>query len=108
MTVGISGSESARVRLDTAIGLTRPLLIKAIAAGSDENITCTCPLARSVNAAGAPLYGTCVQVTLTIERKSSPERCVIVPAPDDATLIWPGLAFASAIRSLTVLTGNDG
>src|SRR4051812_29521186 len=108
MTVGTFGSVSARVRLDTAIGLTRLLLMNAIAAGSEENITCTCPLARSVSAGGAPLYGTCVQVKLAIARKSSPDKCVMVPVPADATLIAPGLAFASATRSFTVLTGNEG
>src|SRR3954466_1872683 len=108
ITVGISGSVSARVRPDTAIDFTRLLRINAMAAGSEENITCTCPLARSVNAGGAPLYGTCVHVTLTIERKSSPERCVMVPVPADATLIAPGFALARAIRSFMFFTGNDG
>src|SRR5450631_2442060 len=108
MTVGISGSALARVGLETAIGLTRPFLMKAIAAGSDENMTCTCPLARSVNAGGAPLYGTCVHVTLTMERNNSPARCVIVPLPAEATLSSPGLDLASAVKSFTVATGSDG
>src|SRR6187455_3653010 len=108
MTVGICGSASARVRLETAIGFTRLILMNAIAAGSEENITWTWPLARSVSAAGAPLYGTCVQVTPVIERNSSPDRWVMVPVPADATLIAPGLALASAIKSFIVLTGNVG
>src|SRR6185436_3181520 len=108
MTVGTCGNASARWRLGTAIGFTRFILMNAIAAGSEENITWTGPLARSVSAAGAPLYGTCVQVTPVIERNSSPERWVMVPVPADATLMAPGLALASALKSFTVLSGIDG
>jgi hypothetical protein len=36
--------------------------------------------------------------------KSSPARCVPVPAPVCANPIWPGFAFATAMSSLTELT----
>src|SRR5688572_20090336 len=108
MTVGSSGRDAARVRVETAMGRTRLARMNAMAAGSEENITCTCPLARSVSAGGAPLYGTWVHVTPVIERNSSPDRWVMVPVPADATLMSPGLAFASATRSCTDLSGIDG
>src|SRR5919205_754144 len=55
MTVGTSGNEGCRARVETAIAFSRVDLISGIAAGSDENITCTRPPATSVSAADAPL-----------------------------------------------------
>ena len=104
--LGLEAQAGQYVGVANALRNFDPRVVKA--AGSDENITCTCPLARSVNAGGAPLYGTWVHVTLIIERKSSPDRCVMVPVPADATLISPGLTLASAVRSLTFFTGNEG
>ncbi len=39
---------------------------------------------------------------------SSPARWEADPVPNDAMVILPGLALASAIRSATVLAGTDG
>ncbi|MNT28607.1 hypothetical protein D3C72_1643040 [compost metagenome] len=39
--------------------------------------------------------------------KSSPDRWVELPAPDDANEYLPGLALASLIRSATLDTGRS-
>ena len=40
--------------------------------------------------------------------KSSPERCVELPAPDEANDSLPGCAFASATSSTTDFAGTSG
>ena len=40
--------------------------------------------------------------------KSSAPRCSEPPVPDDPCVSLPGLAFASAMKSLTLLTGTVG
>ena len=59
-------------------------------------------------ASALPLYGTCSSLTPASMLKSSPPRCEPLPRPAEPKVIWPGFAFASAIRSLTDLTGSDG
>jgi hypothetical protein len=39
---------------------------------------------------------------------SSPKMCVTLPAPAAAMLIFPGLAFAKAMNSGTVLAETEG
>jgi len=39
---------------------------------------------------------------------SSPATCEVVPVPNEASAILPGLALAWAISSGTDLTGSDG
>ena len=41
-----------------------------------------------------------------IDLKSSPDKCVEVPLPDEAILTLPGLALQYSINSATVLTGK--
>src|SRR5438067_2199863 len=55
-----------------------------------------------------PLYGMCVMFTPVTSLKSSPERCVFVPWPEDAKLSWPGFDFASAMTSCRLFAGTDG
>src|SRR5262252_2764865 len=74
ITVGTCGRLSARRDVDTATGRTLPALTMPIAAGSDENMICTCPAARSASATGALLYGTCVSAAPVTDLKNSPAR----------------------------------
>jgi hypothetical protein len=56
--------------------------------------TCTCPPSRSINAGGAPRYGTWTILTPAIILNNSPATCGTVPLPRDAMLILPGLDLA--------------
>src|SRR6185436_14697932 len=60
----------------------------------------------SVRAWFAPLYGTCWKRTPAVFWNFSPVRCATVPLPGDAKLTSPGLAFAAATRSASVLYGD--
>src|SRR5512140_1568907 len=97
-TVGTSGKLGSRLGVDTPIGLISFDWIMPMAAGSVENITWIRPLARSVNAGGAPLYGTCVHVRPFNERKYSAARWVKLPLPADPTFNSLGLAVANFTR----------
>ena len=61
---------------------------------TSPNITCTCPPTRSVTAGAEPRYGTWTRSTPVIALNSSPARCGVVPLPEEAMLILPGLALA--------------
>ena len=43
-----------------------------------------------------------------ISLNSSPDMCTDVPLPEEAKLSLPGLAFACAMNSATVLAGKSG
>ncbi|MNS82710.1 hypothetical protein D3C72_1164610 [compost metagenome] len=58
--------------------------------------------------ADAPLYGTCVILTLPCCLISSPARFSGVPTPDDAYDSLPGCALASAISSAAFFAGRPG
>src|SRR5262245_8801405 len=64
----------------------------------------TWPLAAraTVGVAGGWVYQSRVGLN------SSPERCGVVPSPAEAKLYLPGLAFISAMSSLTVFAGTEG
>ena len=62
--------------------------------GRSPNHTCTCPPTRSVTAGAEPRYGTWARSTPAIALNSSPARCGVVPAPDEAMLTLPALALA--------------
>src|SRR4029453_15257097 len=100
-TVGTSGSAGARVLEVTASARSLPALICGSDGGRLSNISCTWPLRRSAKAGALPLYGTCVICTPAITLKSSPDRWIDVPLPDDAKLSFPGLALAQAMSSCT-------
>src|SRR5262245_55974988 len=53
-TVGMSGSAGARIALVTASARSLPALMCSIEEGRLSNMTCTCPLMRSVTAAAEP------------------------------------------------------
>ncbi len=46
--------------------------------------------------------------TPAIDLKSSPDRWVELPAPDDANVSDPGFAFASCTSSATLRAGTCG
>src|SRR5262245_18762969 len=92
----------------TASARNRTLLMYSIVAAGLRNMTCTCPLIRSVRAGAPPRYGTWTRFRPAMMLNSSPAKCGWVPMPGDAMLILPGLALAYAINSGTVLAGTDG
>ncbi|MNN77813.1 hypothetical protein D3C81_1943080 [compost metagenome] len=47
-------------------------------------------------------------LTPVIDLKSSPDRCVELPGPDDAKLSAPGRVLASCTRSATLVAGMPG
>src|SRR5262249_26467685 len=55
--VGTSGSASERVAVATARARSLPALMYSIDEGMVANMTCTCPLRRSVRAGPPPRYG---------------------------------------------------
>src|SRR5215470_11861167 len=77
-------------------------------AGRLSNADCTWPLIRSVTSGAEPRYGTCCMLTPALNLKSSPATCEVEPVPNDASVILPGLALASAINSGTELAATDG
>ena len=77
-----------------------------LAIGAIENWTR--PLITSVSDSGMPLNGMCTTSMPALCLNISPAKCVPLPLPAEEKLIWPGFAFASAIRSCTVLTLSDG
>ena len=56
----------------------------------------------------APRYGTWTKSTPATILNSSPATWTEVPMPAEPMLILPGLAFAYATNSGTVLAGKDG
>src|SRR5262249_11339080 len=93
-TVGRSGSTWERAAVVTANGRNLPALINSSDVGTLSNITCTWPLIRSVSAGAPPRYGTCTMSMPVIILNSSPDTWMVEPAPEDAMLSLPGLAFA--------------
>src|SRR5262249_58247662 len=77
-------------------------------AGRLSNADCTWPASRSVTSGAEPRYGTCGMLTPAANLNSSPATCEVEPVPNDASVILPGLALASAINSGTELAATDG
>ena len=77
------------------------------APGIFSNIIDTRPVMRSGSAWPLPLYGTCSRSMPAIDLKSSADMCVEDPAPDDAKVSFPGAAFAAAMRSPTLFSGES-
>ena len=61
-----------------------------------------CPPTTSASAGAAPLYGICRISTFAARLNSSRAKWLLPPEPDEPPVSSPGLAFASAIKSLTV------
>ena len=106
LKVGISGISAVRFNVAMPMGRMRPALISAFSAGRPEQNICICPDSTSVVATPAPLYGTCTMSMPATVFNSSPHKCGEPPTPDEAKLILRGLAFASAISSLTLFAGR--
>src|SRR5512134_2189295 len=104
----MSGSSGERLAEVTAIGRSLPAFACGSADGRLSNMIAICPPSRSLTAGALPLYGTCVRSTFAIVLNSSHERWIDVPLPDEPQVTLPGLAFAYAIISCTVLNGCDG
>src|SRR5258705_12669135 len=66
-----------------------------------------CPPSRSLIAGAPPLYGIALRSILARFFKSWPARWVDVPVPAWAKERLPGVAFACAITSATVLNGES-
>src|SRR5262249_34413476 len=77
-------------------------------AGRLSNADSTWPAGRSVTSGAEPGYGMCGMLTRAVNLNSSPATCEVEPVPNDASVILPGLALASAINSGTELAATDG
>jgi hypothetical protein len=66
----------------------------------------TRPVITSVIASTPPLNGTCVALKPALSRSRSAARCVALPTPAEAKVMFP--AFAAATMSLSVLMPFDG
>src|SRR5688572_24202608 len=94
--------------LATATALNLPDLMCATTVPAVANIRCTSPPISALTAGEALLKGIRVRFTPAIALNNSAARCVEDPVEPEATFKSPGLAFASAMSSLTDLTGNEG
>jgi hypothetical protein len=72
------------------------------------NTSCTSPAIAAWMLGTPPRYGTCVIEMPACLFKVASDRCAVEPLPDVPALSWPGLVLASAISSLSVLTGRFG
>src|SRR5512143_2560908 len=106
--VGNSGSACERREVVTATGRSLPDFTCGIAAGNVANMSCTWPDNSATSAGPPPLYGTWTMSIPAIDLSISPARCDELPTPAEGKLSAPGFDFASAIRSFTVFTGDDG
>src|SRR5262249_5651781 len=93
----MSGSASERVAVVTASARSLPALMCPIDDPEPPNITCTCPLIRSVSAGATPRYGTCTMSTPVIILNSSPAIWEGVPIPPDAILSLIGLGISDEL-----------
>src|ERR1044072_939307 len=97
--VGTSGAIAARVGWVTASALSLPpwTLLHTVAAG--PNIIGTRPASTSVLLWALPGEGIWVSRMRALLASSTPDRWLIVPAPDEAYCRPSGFALASAINS---------
>src|SRR5690606_24670456 len=96
------------LRAHTASARSFPLCTCGTTEGTLVNATCTCPLMTSVIAAAIPLYGIWSISMLASVFSISARRWLIEPFPEEAYVIDPGFAFASATsacRSLAPVFG---
>src|SRR5450830_123990 len=106
--VGISGANDRRLGPTTPRAFNWPFLT----IGRDEVTLSknseTLPASRSFMALLLPLYGMCTKSTPAASLNNSSSMWDSVPLPCEAALSLPGLDFARAINSLTVLAGTEG
>ena len=62
----------------------------------------------SVSASGMPLNGTCTMLIAAAALNCSAAKCEPLPTPADEKLRFPGLAFAAARKSFSVLAPSEG
>ena len=106
--VGSSGSSGERFALVIPSARILPGIISGCAAGMLLNEKSTSPLANAVIDGALPLYGMCVMSTPILSLSNSPERCCVLPLPDEEKFSLPGFFLATATNSFTDLAGNDG
>src|SRR5688500_7771882 len=97
-----------RFALVIATARSLPALMCGAAEIVVVNSIVTRPPRTSVTAGGIPLYGTWIMLTPAARWNISAERWGAEPAPGVANVSSPGLAFASAMRSLMELPANEG
>src|SRR3954470_9657523 len=106
--VGTSGNADERVLLNMPSARSWPPRIYVTAVGSGDHAIGTWPPSVDADAGPPPLNGTWVMSTSNASLNNSPARCAGVPLAAEASLNLPGLAFATATSTLTVVAGVDG
>ena len=105
-SVGTPGRSGERFSLVIASARSLPARICGIAVLTFMNDASTWLPSRSVITGPPPLYGTCTPVVPVCSQNNSAVRWSLLPLPEDAKLILPGLAFSKAITSARVLWGD--
>ena len=104
--VGRSGKVAARVAPPDASGLSLPERMCGIDCTIEPTVMCAWPPMTSIIAGKPPLYKTTMKSQPERLRNSAVPKCWNPPAV--AIVMVPGLLFAMAITSLTVVTGSEG
>src|ERR1700710_1870265 len=105
--LGTSGRNETRLPVVTASARTVPAASCPTDSGPLLNDIGISPPNKSLIAGAPPLYGIALISILASDFRSSPAICVDVPVPAWANDRLPGLAFASAIMSASVLNGES-
>src|SRR5439155_1872013 len=101
--VGTSGAAATRFGVVTASARSLPAFECEIAGGMVENTNVTSPPRIACVAGLLPLYGTCSTSTPAADFSISPQRCTMVPLPEDPYEYLPEPDLSSAISSRTLL-----
>jgi len=99
--VGTSGSAGSRFGISAASMRTWPCFTGADSAAGSWTTASTCPPRRLGTTTAAP-KGTSFTSAPAALKSAASEMCVWLPMPECPTLIALGLAFASAMSSLSV------
>ncbi|MDT4873948.1 hypothetical protein FQZ97_1092200 [compost metagenome] len=91
--VGTSGSSGERLALVMARARSLPALICGMAVLMFMKDDSTWLPSRSLITGPPPLYGTCTPLVPVCCQKSSAVRWSLLPLPEEAKVILPGLAF---------------
>ena len=106
--VGTSGRAAARVAPLTTRAVSLPSRTCGRTRPSGPKKKSMRPATTSFIASAPPLNGTWTASTPALRRNRSALRCVADPIPTDEKLKLPGLAFAAATKSPTVLKPREG
>src|SRR4051812_6478299 len=107
-TVGMSGYRAEGCALVTASARNLPDFTCGEAALGLVKDSCVCPAMRELMAGPTPLKGTRTMSTPAMALNKAPARCEAVPLWPLASFSTPGLALATAMRSLMELMGWEG